>query len=269
MPLFDSLHPTNAWKVSGIDYTLPTNITLEANATLLIVATNPASFRVKYSVPPEVQIFGPYSGQSQNDGENLELQFPDNPNLDGFVPYVTMDAVRYNDKAPWPPGADGSGLSLQRVPVSGFGNEPLNWMAAAPTPGAASGTSDSDGDGMPDLWEQEHGTFVFVPDADDDPDGDGLSNREEYRAGTDPQDANNVLKLDEIKLIPDAGSLTLKFLALANRSYSILHKPGLDQPDWLKLIDVPAQPSDRAITVTNGTPATKTGFYRLVTPALP
>ena len=69
-------------------------------------------------------ILGPYAGQLQDDGENLELQKPDNPNTNGFVPYVVVEAVRYNDRAPWPPAADGSGMSLQRLRASAYGNEP-------------------------------------------------------------------------------------------------------------------------------------------------
>jgi len=46
---------------------------------------------------------------------------------------------------------------------------------------------DSDGDGMPDWWEQLHGLDPADPaDAHYDADGDGLSNLAEYLAGTNP-----------------------------------------------------------------------------------
>lgn len=46
---------------------------------------------------------------------------------------------------------------------------------------------DSDGDGMPDWWEQKYGLDPYDPtDANEDPDGDGLTNFEEYIYGTNP-----------------------------------------------------------------------------------
>ncbi|MEA3558922.1 MAG: hypothetical protein U9R75_06680 [Candidatus Thermoplasmatota archaeon] len=45
---------------------------------------------------------------------------------------------------------------------------------------------DSDSDGMNDSYEEDHGLDPFRNDADDDMDGDGFSNLEEYYAGTDP-----------------------------------------------------------------------------------
>jgi hypothetical protein len=267
VPLFDTAHPTNAWKIGGIAYTLPTNITLGAYSTLLVVATNPVAFRAKYNVPTNVLILGPYSGQLQDGGENVELQAPDNPNADGSVPYVAVEAVKYNNKSPWPPAANGGGLSLQRIQASGFGNEPTNWTAATPTPGGLSASGDADGDGLPDAWELANGTFPFVSDANDDPDHDGFSNWQEYLAGTCPNDPTSFLKLEQIT--PHAGNVTFQFLAASNHTYSVLYKLSLSDAAWLKLLDVSAYPADRVMNVTNSTSAASTSFYRLVTPAQP
>jgi len=49
-------------------------------------------------------------------------------------------------------------------------------------------TSDSDGDGIPNIWERDNGLNPDDPkDALLDFDGDGVSNLDEYKAGTNPQ----------------------------------------------------------------------------------
>ena len=48
--------------------------------------------------------------------------------------------------------------------------------------------ADSDGDGMPDGWELEHGLDAATDDGAADPDADGLDNLTEYGLGTDPGD---------------------------------------------------------------------------------
>ncbi len=264
--LFDPAALNNTWRVDGIDFVFPPNTSLEPNGLVLLVATDPVAFRAKYNVPAEVMILGPYAGVLQDSGERLRLQRPTPPDTNSLA-YITVDEVRYNDNAPWPPAADGAGSSLQRIVTPGYGDDPGNWQAALPTPGSQIPTTDYDGDGLPDEWETANGTNPLVPDANEDPDSDGATNIEEYLAGTDPQSAQSLLKVEASVINP--GSVRLQFMARADRAYSVLYKTSLSSPTWTKLQDVPATSTDRVVTidVANGTPANR--FYRIVTPQQP
>src|SRR5207247_3530882 len=56
------------------------------------------------------------------------------------------------------------------------------------------GGTDSNANGLPDAWERTYfGTLGVNPDAD--PDGDGLSNKEEYLAGTNPTNSSDNLRI--------------------------------------------------------------------------
>jgi hypothetical protein len=83
---------------------------------------------------------------------------------------------------------------------------------------AVAAAKDRNQDGLPDRWEQGHGLSLKVDQARRDQDGDSLRNRGEYRAGTDPQDADTdgdgVTDADEgagtiTAWDPDTGELTI------------------------------------------------------------
>ncbi|MBL9170064.1 MAG: lamin tail domain-containing protein [Verrucomicrobiales bacterium] len=135
-PLYDPARPTNTWRVSGLDFTFPAASQLAPGQTVLLTVDDPTLFRGRYSLPADQLILGPISGSLQRSGELLEVQRPDAPNSNR-LDYITVDAVRYNDRGGWPTAADGSGPSLQKLVASSYGHEPANWTAALPTPGGA------------------------------------------------------------------------------------------------------------------------------------
>lgn len=281
VPLYDPEFPTNRWRLGGgVEFTFPPGLSLAAGTRLLVVDFDPANapvlaaFRDRYGLADSVPVLGPFGGALANDTDSVELYRPDPPQPPaapdaGFVPYVVADRVSYTDRVPWPVGAvDGGGHSLQRMAPNLYGNEPLNWVAAAPTPGGEnlSVAPDTDGDGIPDWVEDLMGLNRTDPaDAALDLDGDGLTNFQEFLAGTDHVDASSSLKLE---VVTTGAGFTLLFKAVVNRSYSVLYTTSLEYPEWSKLVDIPAAPQTEDVEIAVATEGHGMHFYQLVTPAI-
>ena len=145
VPLFDPFHATNTWQLqNAVSFTFPTNLTLASNGYLLVVSFDPvndpaslAAFQAYYSLGTNVALVGPYAGKLPNSDAKVELWKPGTP-TNSFVPYILVERVHYYDALPWTPDADGSGAALNRNSVTGYGNDPTNWLAGPPSPGGVS-----------------------------------------------------------------------------------------------------------------------------------
>jgi len=142
-------------------------------------------------------------------------------------------------------------------------------IASIPTSGFLSSNAfltilaDSDGDGLPDTYETDHGLNpTNAMDAGLDADGDGVPNRAEYDSGTDPTDLLSFLRIDSFAV---GGGAELSFFAVSNKTYAVHYtaQPGVSP--WQVLERVSAHRTNRVAVVLD--PAFTTNrFYRVATP---
>jgi hypothetical protein len=158
------------------------------------------------------------------------------------------------------------GVSEGRIPDGGSNIVSFPGLATPAGPNALP-TADGDNDGLPDDWERAYGLNAGNPaDALLDTDGDGMSNLNEYRAGTLPNSASSLLSL-EVET-ENSGQPVLRFRAAANKTYSILAVDSLDAADWTRVGDVTAG-SEREVQLVDDRSSNRTRFYRIVSPMQP
>ncbi len=115
--------------------------------------------------------------------------------------------------------------------------------------------SDTDGDGMPDVWERQYGFDPFDKnDAHGDADGDGFTNLEEYLSGTDPRDPKSHSDVDVLLRVKE---IVTKRIPLVFQAKSAM-------PNGKFRCQFNRQDGDRqSFWVDEGQPIGNTGFVLL------
>ncbi|HEY4284495.1 MAG TPA: M12 family metallopeptidase [Chthoniobacterales bacterium] len=94
---------------------------------------------------------------------------------------------------------------------------------------------DNDHDGMPDNWELNHSLNTSVNDANADKDGDGMTNIQEYKAGTDPNNASSTFRISSI--VPISGNYQISFPSVLGKTYRLEYRDNLITGNWAPLVD--------------------------------
>jgi autotransporter-associated beta strand protein len=187
-----------------------------------------------------------------------------------------------------PAGANGS---FSPAAVTNSGNSTLTITTATNTPPGdydlvISGTNggitrqetvtleivplDSDGDGIPDSWMQQYfghptGQAGDLSRADDDADGDRMSNLSEYLCGSNPTNAASYLHLTSVT--HEGDDMRVKWLAAEGKSYYVEAAQVLGDTNGFTvvspLVDVTVPGESVAEFLHLGGNASQASFYRI------
>jgi hypothetical protein len=128
-----------------------------------------------------------------------------------------------------PTGTGTSPVSLSATNIGGTGNATLTLEVQA----------DADGDGMGDAWEIAHGLNPgLATDANLDKDGDGQSNRNEWLAGTAPEDSNSRLRISNEERL-GGKDVRLTWTSVPGKRYRISSRTDLTSGAWTDLTPTP------------------------------
>lgn len=138
------------WQIrGGVDFDFPAGTILAANETVVVLPFDPAQednarrlggFLTHYAAVPGTRVLGGFTGRLDNSGERLWLSrpgvAPDDPSE--LIGWLLEDEVIYDNLAPWPSAAGGTGESLQRVAPLAYGNDPASWSSRSASLGTYS-----------------------------------------------------------------------------------------------------------------------------------
>jgi hypothetical protein len=95
------------------------------------------------------------------------------------------------------------------------------------------GGPDTDGDGMDDDWEMAYFS-TLARDGSGDFDGDGQTDLQEFRAGTDPVNDASILRVLTLTSL-GGGGRTILWSAAPGRTYQVQFKTSVDDAQWSDL----------------------------------
>jgi hypothetical protein len=104
---------------------------------------------------------------------------------------------------------------------------------------------------------------LLADDASYDSDGDGLTNLEEFLAGTDPTNGSDLLRMTGVDWV--AGTVRLQFRLVPGKVYDVQYRDAAGPDTWQSLQEVGPEPTARSVEVLDANLTGVTGrLYRIV-----
>ncbi len=157
-------------------------------------------------------------------------------NLTGYAYGANIGWLTFTNRAADGTAYDGPKVSLLTGRLSGFvWSANCGWISLSNAQAFVQTDTmdcgpDSDGDGIPDMWELQYAGNLGVLNGAGDNDGDGFTNAEEFEADTNPLNAASYLRFTST-VKPTAGSpTTLTWSSSPTRQYRLYATPNLNLP---------------------------------------
>ena len=133
-----------------------------------VLVSDKRAFRIRNPYVESRKIMGQFRGHLDGSGESIKLEAADGS---------TIKQLQYDSSAPWPQTLAGQSLVLKTPATNPHAADPTSWLVSA-KPGGTPGQS-----GL--------GSDTFSGDPGKDTDGDGIPDLFEFFSGSDPENPNS------------------------------------------------------------------------------